>query len=189
MDESGCSQEDLLEIYEQNWQDDWYTNPEEKGEYRKKGEKILKKFYKDISANPPKVRSLEQDFMIKIAGVSVKGKIDRIDELADGTVELVDYKTGTPKDQTKLDSGSKRQLLLYQVAAERVLGLKPSKLTFHYLEDGSKVEFLGKKKDLEKLEEHIYEIVTKIKEGKFSPTPGWQCQYCDFKEICDFEKK
>ncbi|MBN1585697.1 UvrD-helicase domain-containing protein [Candidatus Uhrbacteria bacterium] len=180
---------ELLEIYGENWQDEWYPDAEEKEGFRRKGREILERFHRDIAANPPKVRDLEREFTVPIGGTVIKGKIDRIDDLADGTVGLVDYKTGSPKDRTKLDIESRRQLLLYQVAAEKALGLKPSKLTFHYLEDGSKIEFFGQEKDLVRLEDHIREIVDRIRAGNFAPTPGWQCQYCDFGKICEFKAK
>jgi RecB family exonuclease len=137
----------------------------------------------------PDVFRLEQDFMVKIAGSSVRGKIDRVDRLPDGTVELIDYKTGAPKDPAKLEADAKRQLLLYQLAAERALALKPSKLTFYYLEDGTQASFLGKEDDLAKLELYVSETVDRIKEGEFLPTPGWQCGFCDFAGICEFRQK
>ena len=33
------------------------------------------------------------------------------------------------------------------------------------------------------------EEAEKIKNSEFEPTPGWQCQYCDFKDICDYAQK
>ena len=39
------SLEDLLEIYEECWQDDWYQDRKQKEEYRKRGRETLKEFY------------------------------------------------------------------------------------------------------------------------------------------------
>ena len=35
----------------------------------------------------------------------------------------------------------------------------------------------------------ILEEIEKIRNSEFEPTPGWHCQYCDFKDICDYAQK
>jgi CRISPR/Cas system-associated exonuclease Cas4 (RecB family) len=99
----------------------------------------------------------------------------------------VDYKTGESKD--KLDADSKEQLLIYQIAAQEVLNLRPAKLAYFYLNDGKMMSFLGTENELETQKEKIIKEIEQIKNSEFDPTPGWQCQYCDFKDICDFAQK
>ena len=182
----------LLEIYKKNWIDEWYENKEQKNEYYKKGKKTLKIFFENFLKNPPKIKviknnpCLEQSFNLKINGHPLIGKIDRIDEINDCEVEIIDYKTGAVK--TKLQSGDKDQLLIYQIAAEQVLGLKPKKLVYYYLENNTRISFLGSEKDKQRLKEKIIEMIKKIKQSDFSPLPGFHCQFCDFKHICEFRK-
>jgi DNA helicase-2/ATP-dependent DNA helicase PcrA len=180
--------DELMAMYDEHWQDEWYPDRPTKEKYRQKGRDLLGDFYRQCESDPPQVHALEQDFSVKIAGQSVRGQIDRIDRLPDGTVELIDYKTGAAKDPDKLETGPKRQLLLYQVAALRALNLRPSKLTFHYLEGGTRVSFIGQDKDLEKLEDYMGGIIERIKEKDFPPKPGWQCQHCDFRAICEYRQ-
>ncbi|MEA3249455.1 MAG: ATP-dependent DNA helicase [Patescibacteria group bacterium] len=181
------SQVELLEMYEECWIDDWYPGPKEKEEYRDLGKKMLVSFYESVTADRPKPHLLEQAFKIKIGGQTFRGKIDRIDSLPDGSHEIIDYKTGKPKE--KLSKDDKRQLLLYQLAAGRVLGLKPTRLTFHFLKDDSRQTFIGADKDLSALEGEVEEIVAKIIAGDFTPSPGMQCKYCDFRGVCEFKAK
>jgi len=42
------SLKELLQIYEEVWQDDWFFSPTNKENYKKKGDKILKEFYTKI---------------------------------------------------------------------------------------------------------------------------------------------
>ena len=100
---------------------------------------------------------------------------------------IIDYKTGQSKD--KLDFEAKEQLLIYQIAAEEVLHLKPKQLAYYYLDDGKFASFLGSESDLQKQKDKIIEEAEKIKNSEFGATPGWQCQYCDFKDICDFAQR
>ncbi len=179
----------LLDIYRANWQDDWFYSTEHKLLYQKKGEKILKEFYEKNEKNGWIVpTSLEAAFRFRIGDYFFKGQIDRIDPLEDG-VRLVDYKTGKPK--TKLNFADKLQLLIYQWAASR-LGEewqwgKIIELVYYYLDNNTEQNFLGKEKDLEKVEEEVLEIIESIRSNKFSPNPSVEnCTHCDFKEICDF---
>ena len=181
--------DELLEIYQKKWIDDWYEDKNQKENYYKLGKKCLKKFYQDFYKDKPKVLALEQNFKLKIAGKgainhapTIIGRIDRIDK-----TEIIDYKTGKPKE--KLESADKEQLLIYQIAAEEALGLKPKKMTYYFLEDSRKLSFLGSLNELKKQKEKISSQIQAIKKSNFSPTPGWQCQFCDFKEICEFAAK
>ncbi|MFH1047719.1 MAG: ATP-dependent DNA helicase [Patescibacteria group bacterium] len=182
------SQAELLEMYDNCWIDDWYRSKKERDEYRTSGRQMLIKFYESAVAERPKAFLLEKDFSLKIAGRMFRGKIDRIDQLSDGTHEIIDYKTGNPKE--KLTSDDKRQLLLYQLAASTVLNLKPAKLTFHFMKNDTKQSFIGGEKDLAKLEEGIEETLAEISAGNFAATPDKQtCRYCDFADICEHRAK
>ena len=180
---------ELLRIYEQQWIDDWYNNKKQKEEYFKLGKKVLKMFYNDFSKEKPSILfientpALEQNFNLKINNYTFIGKIDRIDKKAD-KVEIMDYKTGGMPD--KLKPEDREQLLIYQIAAGEVFGLKPERLTYYYLDEGKKLSFLGSEKDKEREIQKIISQIKQIKSSDFSPTPGWQCKTCDFKDICEY---
>jgi len=182
----------LADIYQKNWIDEWYESKKQKEEYYKLGKKIIKNFYNLYQKNPPKIAkingllALEMPFNLKIAGYTVKGKIDRIDETPEGIV-LLDYKTGRAKE--KIISQEKEQLLIYQIAAEEVFNLQPKELAYYYLEDNKKISFLGSEQDKQKLKEKIKETIEAIRSSDFKAKPGWQCSFCDFKNICEFAKE
>jgi ATP-dependent helicase/nuclease subunit B len=54
----------------------------------------------------------------EIAGVKIEGTADRIDRLADGSLAIVDYKTGQPPKQAAVDAGFALQLGLLGLIAE-----------------------------------------------------------------------
>jgi DNA helicase-2/ATP-dependent DNA helicase PcrA len=179
------TRDELLEKYEECWQDDWYESKEEKDRFRGEGRDGLSRFYDQCLVEPPKPLFLEKEFSLKIGEYALKGTIDRIDA-TEGGVEIVDYKTGRPKTEDDLDSDAKRQLMLYQIAVLRLFGLTPVRLTYYYLKDGTKASFIGTEKQLGKLEAEAEETFGKIKGGNYEPTPGRHCKFCDFKEICEF---
>ncbi|MBI4450205.1 PD-(D/E)XK nuclease family protein, partial [Candidatus Uhrbacteria bacterium] len=177
--------DDRLGLYEAAWIDDWFESKQQQREYHENGRRILKEFYaKHEREGWPDVHATEQPFTVKFGTYSVLGKADRIDQRPDGGVEIIDYKTGRPRE--KLEADDKMQLLIYQVAASQALGLTPKVLSYYYLEDNTKVSFLGTSEELEVLETTIADIGQRIASGDFAATPGRHCQYCDFKNICPY---
>ncbi len=183
------SESELLSLYEANFIHDWFESAEQKKEYFSLGKNSLQTFYADNKDSWRIPLALEAWFSVLVNGNTMHGRIDRIDQLEDGTLEIIDYKTGTPKK--KLSPDDKLQLLLYQYAAStlpefRQVG-RVSKLSFYYLNDNTTVSFLGKDKELENMQEDITGVLQGIQDHNFAPTPSaMQCGFCDFKDICSF---
>jgi len=178
----------LLDIYERRWQDDGYASKEERSKYYKKGQEILNNFWQRwLTEGTPEVLFLEKSFTFKIGDGVIKGAIDRVDRLSDGSLEIIDYKTGNPKE--KLEYADKRQLILYKIFLEEFFGTQVSLLSYYYLEGGYKTSFVAKDKDVEKLRLEVLEEIAAIKKGKFPPNPTELCKYCDFRDICQWRLK
>jgi len=186
------SEAELLKIYETHWLNEWFDSKKQEQDYFQAGKKMLKDFYQKFSQQRTTILqyqgkpALEVEFNLKIKDIVLKGKIDRIDEVAGG-VRLLDYKTGEAKE--KISKADKTQLLLYQIAAEESLGLKPVELGYYYLGEGEIVSFLGTEKEKDDLKIKIIEQTEQIKTSNFTAKPGWHCQFCDFKSICEFVNK
>lgn len=179
--------DELLKFYDDCWQDDWYPDDRVREQYRKKGKEQLISYIRSFQEHLPEPIALEQGYTYKIGDIVLKGRMDRIDKFEEG-VEIIDYKTGAPKTEKKLERFDKEQLWLYQLAARDVLGMDVKKLSFVYLENNSIVSFLGSNEDLLKLQEDIIDRVAGIRESRFSPTPGYHCKFCDFVDICEFRQ-
>jgi len=184
-DKLPVSLEELLKIYEESWIDDWYENKSDKDKYLKQGRETLKDIYKSVEKDPPQVKYLEKGFNVRFKNYSFKGNIDRVDQIKGG-VQLVDYKTGNPKE--KLTFADKEQLLIYQIAYEDVFQEKVQNLKFHYLNNNTEIDFLGKEKELIKVKEKLVETIDQINSCNFKADPSeFKCTYCDFKDICPFK--
>jgi ATP-dependent helicase/nuclease subunit B len=71
------------------------------------------------AANGRRVVAVEQDGSIEFSGVRLRGKFDRVDRLADGTLAIVDYKTGQPPSTRAVRQGFSLQLGLLGLMVER----------------------------------------------------------------------
>lgn len=185
MDEAG-----VRALYDAAWSDAWYPDDATREEYRMMGWLALRKIHGEALENPPHPVYLEQDFTLKIGEFVIKGRIDRVDRLPDGTYEIVDYKSGNPKteEMIKKDRDSRRQLTLYYLAAREALGIEVTKMTYYYLTDNTTVTLAPKPKEVEKLREEILEIGEALKTTTFPPQPDYHCRHCDFRNICEYRK-
>lgn len=158
------SMEELLEIYEETWIGDWYPSEASRKEYQQAGKKMLRTFYKNREGKWRVPVLLESGFSIHMGEHTLTGKIDRIDQLPDGSLEIIDYKTGKPKETVAGDD--KDQLLFYEIVCERLLQFKNigpvGNLAYHYLDNDTQVSFLGKEKEKEKLEDKIIKTIDEI---------------------------
>ena len=180
--------DELLTIYEQCWIDDWYDNRQQHDDYKTKGKKMFKEFYADYEKTLPVPKYLETPFSLHVDDAAsgqrytVVGKIDRVDKFNSG-VEIIDYKTGQPKES--IDADDKRQLLIYQLAAQQHLGETVEQLTYYYLEEGGiRRSFVAKEKDLENLKAWIMTTIADIKATKFPLTPDdCTCRFQDLRSL------
>jgi len=177
------SLEDVLASYEREWSSAGFPDDYQEEEYKKTGREQLAAFYKSYMKAPADVMFQEKPFELPLEhDVVVTGRIDQVNRLADDAVEIVDYKTGKPKDQKKTDENL--QLSVYALAAEEVLELDPERLVFYNLVSNVAVATTRDAKALKELKEEIYETADLIRAGEFRAAPGFCCRYCDFKPIC-----
>jgi len=155
--------------------------------YLRQGREQLSQFFAWArSSTPAKVMQTEQSFSLTIAGVKLTGRIDRMDEVDQGGVAIVDYKTGKPKSQDEADDSL--QLSLYALAAKE-RGLRADRLIFHNLEDNTIVVTTRTAADLEATRDRVQETAAKIAAGIFPARPGFQCSLCPYRNLCPATEK
>ncbi|PWB38479.1 MAG: hypothetical protein C3F02_03945 [Parcubacteria group bacterium] len=181
------TEKELLALYDDSWVDDWFPSAEDKEKYRLDGQRMLKDYYKKFNGQFAIPLYLEKSFTMKLQDYSLRGVIDRIDD-EKKSWSIIDYKTGKPKLDEKVRWQEKRQLLLYQLAAQDIFKTEVAQLTYYYLTNNSEVSFLGTEKELIKTKEWATGIIEKIMSQDFTATPGFVCNSCDFNKICPFAK-
>lgn len=178
----------LLEIYEKNWLPAGYNSAAHEKIRKKSGEKVLIDYFHKYHKKNLKVIAVEKPFKIKITpDIYIVGKIDRVDDIGDNKIEIIDYKTGKmPKES---DLKKSLQLSIYALAATDY-GIYNKKLdqvllSFYYLEEGKKVFFQKTTDELEETKTKICEIVAKIRNNEFPVTAGPGLAFCPYPMICE----
>lgn len=76
----------------------------------------------------------EQSGTVSINGISVRGRVDRIDRMKDGSLVIVDYKTGAPPSPKQINAGFALQLGLigYMAEQDAIKGVSGTASRFEY---------------------------------------------------------
>lgn len=168
---------------------------EEEREVYKKALELLSNFYKTYDSKkvikylPTKdlLRSIE-DYKSLRQPISedydISGKFDLIQVLADGNLEVVDFKT------SKDEKYNNFQLRFYKLLAELNFKTPVSKASFYYLRTASIREFELKDEDIKEIKDEVLDKINKISITKdFEPNTSKLCQYCIFQSFCPAYKK
>ena len=139
------------------------------------------------SSPPPNVLHTEEWFDVQIAGTKLAGRIDRMDRASDGTVDIVDYKTGKARSQE--DADESLQLSIYAMAAQEKWGYRIGKLSFHNLEGN--VTIISKRTEFQlgEARKRVSDAARNIADGNFQPKPGFHCNFCSFRGLCPAREK
>jgi DNA helicase-2/ATP-dependent DNA helicase PcrA len=179
--------EDAERIYQMEWSDVGFEDEYQEEEYKKDGLEQLRTFHAALTASAPEILEQERGFELALPdNVVVNGRIDQINSLGKTArsheVEVVDYKTGTPRKQQ--EANKDLQLSVYAIAAKEILELNPVKLVFHYLQNNERQETTRNAKQLDEAQRVILETAANIRAGDFPAKPGFQCRSCAYRAIC-----
>lgn len=188
--------------FSEGGQSELFNSQEEEMIYFSEAIKMLKNYYQYFLKNKGNftVLDTESRFEINIYNPSntsqkciLVGKIDRIDKLSDGTIEVIDYKTAKRlPSQNEIDSNPQMSLYCLAVFLRWPhLKIKKSdniKLSFHYLKHGEILSTKRNRGELEEAKNEIWERINEIEKEKFKPIPSALCDWCGYKSICPMWK-
>ncbi len=178
----------LLELYRTNWIPIGYSSIAHQLKAKRDGEVMLKSYYKNFRDAKIKLIDVERSFTIKLSDFKIVGKMDRVDELKGGAIEIIDYKTGRMPDEKKIRTSLQLKIYFLAAAARGIYGKNPSDitLTYHYLQAGEKISIQKNEEDIPAIKEEINKIVEAIRTSDFSHRKGPWCDFCPYRDICCF---
>ena len=180
--------EELIDLFRQDLAGERIQEKYQHELYEEQGIEHLREFLAAArTLPPPQVLHTEQSFEIKIGATTVSGRIDRIDRREDGTVAIVDYKTGKAKDQE--DADESLQLSLYAIAAREKWGYEVGALIFHNLQENVSVTTVRSAPQLLAACQRVEAAAQRIAAGEFNAKIGIHCSFCAYRGLCPEKEK
>lgn len=120
------------------------------------------------------------------------GRADRVDELPNGTLRVVDYKTGKSSSYGKnpkagpFNGGHQLQPAIYVAAVTALTGKPVSSFEYRFPTERGGNEIMAYGKDeLSAVPHVVASLIAHVCDGKFIPTTdAGDCGFCDHREIC-----
>ncbi|TRZ93900.1 MAG: PD-(D/E)XK nuclease family protein [Dehalococcoidia bacterium] len=172
----------LEHLLREKWQRNrkGFTDKEDEKRWGEKALNQLRWFAQsqDLSVTPLMV---EKYHKVELStNISLAGRIDRVDQEVDGSLHVIDYKTGK-----MLSEPNQTQLHIYALILSKEQDLPISKVSCLYLEVGKFQTLKPTTADLDQVASYIIDLVDRIRmEREYSATPNNYCGTCDFLEIC-----
>jgi hypothetical protein len=143
-----------------------FASKEDEAVFGKRGLQMLDNFYKNFSNLERKRLDANFPKHILFEDVVLLGNFDFVGEMEDGTLHILDFKTGTHDEKDPI------QLYIYAILAESYFGKPVSKISYWYLDRDS----APKEAVLDPLDGKLEWLTQKAKELKGSIEKAvWEC--------------
>lgn len=140
----------------------------------------------------PEVVRTEHRFDVAVGPHRLSGAIDRVDRLPDGSLRVVDYKTGK-REPSDAEVAGNLQLALYHLAAHRdpdLAALGPATATrLLYVRSMRTydVAVANSAAHVAATEERVLAAGADILAERFEPSVDATCRHCDFHRLCPLQ--
>ena len=182
--EDGADAARLMELYDSHFHHAGYADDAVKAQWYRKGEAILKRYWKDETGRRTRVTAVEREFLFELGPHAVRGMIDRIDEHPDGRFEVIDYKTGPQGEAEESAFFQDLQLRVYGLGAREGLAIEPAWLTIYYVVTGHRRTVELDPTREEEVKALLWRAADLMASGKRLPPDASFCPSCVFRRTC-----
>ncbi|MEX2244161.1 MAG: PD-(D/E)XK nuclease family protein [Fimbriimonadaceae bacterium] len=173
---------------EESWIEAGYASHEEMMQAMSEGKAIIETYIENFKAQPVTAKTVYIEKLLRrdLGPFVLIGRLDRVDERDDGTLEVVDYKSGRQTvlaEDVATDLAMNCYALLLQ---ERHPGAKLA-ASIVALRTGEKATVFFDPNELQTFQKDLVTLGTEVLERDFAglvPVPKRICRDCDFLQLC-----
>jgi putative RecB family exonuclease len=176
------------------WVREGYRDDAQSDGVRERAARWVRDYLGDVDPGTEPI-GVERTVSAPTAALVLSGRVDRIDERPDGSVVIVDYKTGRrpPADD---DARGSLALAVYAVAAARTLRRPCALVELHHLPTGTVAAAAHGDGSLQRKVAEAESIAREARAGDeayaagdtgdipFPARPSVSCGWCDFRAVC-----
>ena len=184
--------ERLLELYRAAWRKNMPAferrSREELREFGERGKRMLQRYAEEIPPDLAPV-AIERKVQADYGDFIVGGQVDRVDALPDGSLRVIDYKTGKfPKSPSRLREEDFAAPVYARGVSAAFAGAPVVEVELLYLESGEKITFTVDEAWQAHKDVAILESARRVQAAEassnFPPRPSKLCGWCDFRARC-----
>jgi len=164
-----------------------YLAPDDEATFFAEAEALVRRYFQ--LEDPTRVTpiGLELRLEANVAGVTLRGVIDRLELDADGELVVTDYKSGrAPRE--RFEQGRLDGVHFYASLCEQIFGRRPAKVQLLYLADPLAIICRPTPQSSRATERRLAAVWTAVERAclreDFRPRPSRLCDYCAFKPYC-----
>jgi putative RecB family exonuclease len=151
-------------------------------------ESIITRYFEMEDPSTVASEGVELRIGVDVAGAPLFGILDRLDRDPDGSLTIVDYKTGKLPNRN-YDSQTFANTELYAALCEAELGERPTSIRLMYVAHGESIERPVSVVNVNARARAAVGAWTRINryyaDGEFPATPSKNaCRFCSFKDLC-----
>lgn len=183
------TKDEMIAAYEESWIDAGFANAEEMAEAFGEGKEILSRYVDEHEAARAGAKTIEVErtYRIDYDDFTLTGRIDRLDEHEDGSLEIVDYKTGR-QSVTEEDVRGDISMGIYQLLVSRSYPGRKVSATIMALRSGQSATASLTQQELDDLEFDVLTLGRMILNHEWAEMPPVKkdlCKDCDFLKLCE----
>lgn len=173
-----------------SWVGAGYETTEQEQEHRERGEEIVTAYHaahQERQAAEIETVATEKTITADMGDFKLSGRIDRLDRHADGTLEIIDYKSGR-WETTPEEVAADLAMSVYQLILKKLYPDNDVIATIYCLRSGITASVMMEPEALADFEQDIRticgEILTRDDWQDLLPSPVDSCPTCDFLPRC-----
>jgi RecB family exonuclease len=189
------SKEQAIAALEESWIDAGYSSSQEMLEALGDGKEVLEAYMDRVAVSGEVAKTLliEKFLKFDLGDFILQGKLDRLDELEDGTLEVVDYKSGR-STVTPEDIQGDLAMSIYQYLTQKNYEDRPVRAKIIALRSGDEAFYAMTEAEHVQLEADVLQVgelimsftsrVTQEDASVDAPEYKLLCKSCDFLPLC-----
>jgi len=182
------SPDEFHQAIHQLWSHAGFETTEQSEAFKQTGLELAQQYYQTQREQPAEAIVLFTERMLRrdMGRYVLIGRIDRVDEYPDGTLEIIDYKSGrsqVSEEQVRNEFA----LHCYALLVQEHYPDRPLKIAIYALRPNKKVSLALSADTLEEFRELLNRLVEQILEEDWSLlNPHWipECAECEFRALC-----
>ena len=182
--------EQMSKNLETSWISAGYVDNQQETEHKELGREIVVAYHTtQMERVERQVETIgtEKTLTCDMGSFTLTGRIDRLDQHSDGTIEIMDYKSGA-REITSEEVRGDMAMSCYQLMVSRIFPGSPVIATIYNLRSGSESSVQLTVEELEQFGVNITELGQEILNSDYDqlvPEKKAACEWCDFLPKCE----